>query len=164
MMYHQISLTVNGDRHTLSVLSSQTLLEVLREMLGITSPKRGCENGECGACTVIMDGLPVNSCMVLAPEADGAEIVTVEGLTVDSSLHPLQEAFITHNAVQCGFCTPGMLMSAKALLDRVAQPSEEEIRTALVGNLCRCTGYVRIVEAIADVAATRGEGGEHDDH
>ncbi|MBN1249553.1 MAG: (2Fe-2S)-binding protein [Anaerolineae bacterium] len=155
-MLHEISLKVNGDTVTVAVRSHQTLLQVLREELGITSPKRGCENGECGACTVIMNGLPVNSCMVFAPEADGAEIETVEGLAPEGKLHPLQEAFIKHNAVQCGFCTPGMLMSAKALLDRNPHPSEEEIRAALVGNLCRCTGYVRIVEAIADVASTKG--------
>ncbi len=147
-MLHEISITVNGDPYTVAVRSNQTLLEVLRESLGITSPKRGCENGECGACTVIVNGLPVNSCMVLAPEADGAEIETVEGLSAGGSLHPLQEAFIEHNAIQCGFCTPGMLMSAKALLDRVPHPTEDEIRTALVGNLCRCTGYLRIIEAV----------------
>lgn len=161
-MHHEISLTVNGDPYTLSVASHQTLLEVLRETLGITSPKRGCENGECGACTVIMNGLAVNSCMVPAPEADGAEIETAEGLATGGVLHPLQEAFVAHNAVQCGFCTPGMLMSAKALLDRTPHPSQEEIRTALVGNLCRCTGYVRIVEAIADVAGTLEPEGEGD--
>lgn len=155
-MYHEISLKVNGDLHTIAVRSNQTLLQVLREELGITSPKRGCENGECGACTVIMNGLPVNSCMVLAPEADGAVIETAEGLARDGDLHPLQEAFIKHNAVQCGFCTPGMLVSAKALLDRLPHPTEDEIREALVGNLCRCTGYVRIVDAIADVAGAEG--------
>ena len=151
-MHHEITLTVNGDTYTIAVQSHHTLLKVLREQLGITSPKVGCENGECGACTVIMNGAPVNSCQVLAPEADGATIETVEGLSKDGGLHPLQTAFIEHNAVQCGFCTPGILMSAKALLDRNPHPSEDEIRTALVGNLCRCTGYTRIVEAIQDVA------------
>jgi aerobic carbon-monoxide dehydrogenase small subunit len=160
-MYHEISITLNGELRTLSVASHQTLLEVLRETLGITSPKRGCETGKCGACTVIMNGLAVNPCMIPAPEADGAQIETVEGLAAHGSLHPLQEAFITHNAVQCGFCTPGMLMSAKALLDRTPNPSEEEIRVALVGNLCRCTGYVRIVRAIASAAgAMQLRGGE----
>ena len=158
-MLHEISLTVNGDLHTLVVRSHHTLLQVLREQLGITSPKRGCENGECGACTVLMDGLPVNSCLVLAPEADGTTIETAEGLSAGGELHPLQEASIQHNAVQCGFCTPGMLMSSKALLDRIPHPTEDEIRDALVGNLCRCTGYLRIVEAIQDVAA-RGEEGK----
>ena len=151
-MLHEITLTVNGDHYVVAVRSHQTLLQILREELGITSPKRGCENGECGACTVLMDGLPVNSCMVLAPEADGAVIETAEGLSKDGNLHPLQQAFIDHNAVQCGFCTPGMLMSSKALLDRTPHPTEDEIRYALVGNLCRCTGYVRIVAAVAAVA------------
>ena len=155
-MYHEITLTVNGDPHTIAVKSHHTLLKVLREQLGITSPKAGCENGECGACTIIMDGVPVNSCLVLAPEADGATVETVESLSTDGDLHPLQTAFIEHNAVQCGFCTPGMLMSAKALLDRTPHPTEDEIRLALVGNLCRCTGYTRIVDAIQDVA----EGGK----
>ena len=151
-MIHEITLTVNGDTHTLAVKSHHTLLKVLREQLGITSPKVGCENGECGACTVLMNGMPVNSCQVLAPEVDGATIETVEGLSQDGALHPLQQAFIDHNAVQCGFCTPGMLMSAKSLLDHNSHPTEDEIRHALVGNLCRCTGYVRIVDAIQDVA------------
>ena len=151
-MLHEITLTVNGDLHTLPVQSHHTLLRVLREQLGITSPKVGCENGECGACTVIMDGVPVNSCLVLAPEADGATIETVESLSTNGDLHPLQTAFIEHNAIQCGFCTPGMLISAKALLDRTPHPTEDEIRHALVGNLCRCTGYTRIVDAIQDVA------------
>ncbi len=157
-MLHEISLTINGDHHTLVVRSHHTLLQVLREQLGITSPKRGCENGECGACTVLLNGLPVNSCLVLAPEADGATIETAEGLSASGDLHPLQEAFIQHNAVQCGFCTPGMLMSSKALLDRIPHPTEDEIRDALVGNLCRCTGYLRIVEAIQDVAGVDEEG------
>jgi aerobic carbon-monoxide dehydrogenase small subunit len=151
-MLHEISLTVNGDLYTVAVKSNQTLLQVLRESLGITSPKRGCENGECGACTVILNGLPVNSCMVFAPEADGATVVTVESLSAGGDLHPLQEAFVEHNAIQCGFCTPGMLMSAKALLDRNPHPTEEDIRAALVGNLCRCTGYLRIIEAIQDAS------------
>lgn len=151
-MHHEITLTINGDPYTVAVQSHHTLLKVLREQIGITSPKVGCENGECGACTVIMNGAPVNSCQVLAAEADGATIETVEGLSKNGNLHPLQTAFIEHNAVQCGFCTPGMLMSAKALLDRNPHPTEDDIRHALVGNLCRCTGYTRIVEAIQDVA------------
>jgi aerobic carbon-monoxide dehydrogenase small subunit len=151
-MNHEITLTVNGNAHTVVVRSHHTLLQVLREQLGVTSPKNGCGDGECGACTVIMNGLPLNSCMVLAPEADGAVIETAEGLSDGDRLHPLQEAFIEHNAIQCGYCTPGMLMSSKALLDRNPHPTEEEIRYALVGNLCRCTGYLRIVEAVRDVA------------
>jgi len=155
-MLHEITITINGDEYTLGVKSYQTLLHVLRHELGITSPKPGCENGECGACTVLLDGEPVNSCLVLAVEADGCEIETVEGLSKEGDLHPLQKAFIDHNAVQCGFCTPGMLMSAKGLLNRNPHPTEDEIRDALAGNLCRCTGYVRIIEAIADVAEQGG--------
>jgi len=151
-MLHEIKLIVNGDPYQIVVKSHHTLLKVLREQLGLTGAKVGCENGECGACTVIMNGAAVNSCQVLAPEADGAVIETVEGLSRDGKLHPLQEAFVEHNAIQCGFCTPGMLMSAKALLDRIPHPTEDEIRSAIVGNLCRCTGYVRIVEAIHDAA------------
>ncbi len=155
-MLHEITLKINGEEYQIAVKSHHTLLSVLREQLGITSPKRGCENGECGACTVILDGKPVNSCMVLAVEADGSTIETTEGLAKDGNLHPLQEAFIEHNAVQCGFCTPGMLMSAKALLDFNPHPTEEDIKVALAGNLCRCTGYYRIIEAVKD-AATKME-------
>ncbi|HEY88550.1 MAG TPA: (2Fe-2S)-binding protein [Thermoflexia bacterium] len=151
-MLHEITFTVNGDPYTLAVYSQQTLLKVLREKLGLTGTKIGCENGECGACTVLWDGEPVNSCLVLAVEANGHAIETVEGMSVGGELHPLQKAFIEHNAVQCGFCTPGMLMSAKSLLARNPQPTELEVREALVGNLCRCTGYVRIVDAVLDVA------------
>ncbi|MBN1261781.1 MAG: (2Fe-2S)-binding protein [Anaerolineae bacterium] len=151
-MLHEITLTVNGEHYPIVVKSHHTLLKVLREQLGLTGTKVGCENGECGACTVLLDGEPVNSCLVLAIEADGREIQTVEGLSKDGHLHPLQEAFIAHNAVQCGFCTPGMLMSAKALLERNPHPDEQEVREALVGNLCRCTGYIRIVDAVLDAA------------
>ena len=151
-MLHEITFNVTGEPYTVAVKSQHTLLDVLREKLGITSPKRGCENGECGACTVLFDGKPVNSCMVLAVEAAGHEIETVEGLARDGELHPLQKAFIEHNAVQCGFCTPGVLMSAKGLLDENPHPNVDEIRHALAGNLCRCTGYVRIVDAVLDVA------------
>jgi carbon-monoxide dehydrogenase small subunit len=125
-----------------------TLLQLLREKLAFTGTKNGCTAGECGACTILMNGEPVNSCMVLAVEADGAEIVTVEGLADDGQLTPIQEAFVEHNAVQCGFCTPGMLISAHALLKRNPHPTEEEIRLAMVGNLCRCTGYLRIIKAV----------------
>ena len=155
-MKHDIRLTVNGEQYDLSVASHHTLLRVLREQLVLTGTKNGCEAGECGACVVLMDGEPVNSCMVLAPEADGSVIVTVEGLMRDQQLHPLQEAFVQSGATQCGFCTPGMLVSARALLDRNPHPTETEIREALVGNLCRCTGYVRIVQAI-QAAAERGQ-------
>lgn len=152
-MLHEIMLTINGDAYPVAVKAHETLSKVLRDKLGLTGTKIGCENGECGACTVLLNGDPVNSCLVLAVEADGSQIETVEGLSKDGDLHPLQSAFVAHNAIQCGFCTPGMLMSSKALLDRNPHPTEDEIRHALVGNLCRCTGYVRIVEAIQDVAA-----------
>ncbi len=148
MANHSITITVNGGRERLDVPSNMTLLQLLREKLAFTGTKNGCTAGECGACTILMNGEPVNSCMVLAVEADGAEIVTVEGLADDGQLTPMQEAFVEHNAVQCGFCTPGMLISAHALLKRNPHPTEEEIRLAMVGNLCRCTGYLRIIKAV----------------
>ena len=157
MANHSISVTVNGSNEYLTVPSNMTLLQLLRERLAITGPKNGCTAGECGACTVLMNGEPVNSCLVLAVEANGAEVVTVEGLTDggrarEDQLTPLQDAFVEHNAVQCGFCTPGVLISAHALLERNPHPTDEEIREALVGNLCRCTGYNRIVQAIQKAA------------
>jgi aerobic carbon-monoxide dehydrogenase small subunit len=155
-MKHRINFTVNGERYALEVDSHHTLLQVLREQLVLTGTKNGCEAGECGACAVLMDGEPVNSCMVLAPEADGAAITTVEGLAVDHTLDPLQEAFVAAGATQCGYCTPGILINARALLNRNPHPSEREIREALVGNLCRCTGYIRIIEAIK-IAAHVGQ-------
>ena len=160
-MNHTISFIVNGERYTLSVPAHHTLLQVLREQLVLTGTKNGCEAGECGACAVLVKwpgadhAEPVNSSMVLAPEADGAEIVTIEGLAHDEQLDPLQEAFIETGATQCGFCTPGILVNARALLNRNPDPSETEIREALVGNLCRCTGYVRIIDAI-EMAARAG--------
>ncbi len=156
MAAHSITVTVNGSKEYLAVPSNMTLLQALREELAMTGTKNGCEAGECGACTVLMNGQPVNSCMVLAVEADEAEVVTVEGLSEGDQLTPLQEAFVEHNAVQCGFCTPGVLISAHALLERCkrsgAHPTEEEIKAALVGNLCRCTGYNRIVQAVQEAA------------
>jgi carbon-monoxide dehydrogenase small subunit len=149
---YAITVTVNGAKERLDVHSNETLLQMLREKLALTGTKNGCSAGECGACTILMDGKPVNSCMVLAVEADGAEIVTVEGLAQDGQLTALQEAFAEHNAVQCGFCTPGVLVSAHALLERNPQPTEDETRLALVGNLCRCTGYLRIIEAVRAAA------------
>jgi carbon-monoxide dehydrogenase small subunit len=149
---HAITVTVNGSAEYLDVPANMTLLQMLREKLALTGAKNGCGAGECGACTVLMDGEPVNSCMVLAVEADGSEIVTVEGLAHDGQLDTLQKAFVEEGSVQCGFCTPGMLISARALLDRNPSPTEQEIREALVGNLCRCTGYTRIVQAIQKVA------------
>ncbi len=155
MAFHSIALTVNGAKERLEVPSSMTLLQMLREKLALTGTKNGCEAGECGACTVLVDGEPVNSCMMLAAEADGHEVMTVEGLASQGQLSPLQQAFVEHNAVQCGFCTPGMLMSAHALLTHNPRPTEEQIKEALVGNLCRCTGYVRIIDAI-QATADRG--------
>ena len=152
MAIHSITLTVNGSRERLDVPSNMTLLQMLRERLALTGTKNGCEAGECGACTVLVDGEPVNSCMMLAVEADGCQVRTVEGLLQGDRLSPLQEAFVEHNAVQCGFCTPGMLISAHALLARNPHPTEAEIKEALVGNLCRCTGYVRIIEAVQAAA------------
>ena len=148
MSVHRITLTVNGSLEIVDVPGHMTLLQMLRDKLGLTGTKNGCSAGECGACTVLWNGEPVNSCMVLAAECDGAEIVTVEGLAHEGHLHPIQEAIVQEGGVQCGFCTPGMLISAKALLDRSPDPSDVEIREALVGNLCRCTGYVRIISAV----------------
>lgn len=156
MSTHTITITINGEREQLDVPANMTLLQLLRERLALTGTKNGCEAGECGACTVLLDGEPVNSCMMLALEADGHEITTVEGLSQDGKLTPLQEAFIEHNAVQCGFCTPGMLISAHALLQRNPRPTENEIKEALVGNLCRCTGYVRIIRAVQTAAEKGG--------
>jgi aerobic carbon-monoxide dehydrogenase small subunit len=155
---HTINVTINGTVERLDVPSNMTLLQMLRELLALTGTKNGCEAGECGACTVLLDGEPVNSCMMLAVEADGHEVRTVEGLSIDGRPTPLQQAFVEHNAVQCGFCTPGMLISAQALLERDPQPKAEAIVEAIVGNLCRCTGYVRIIEAIQDAAAGQGGG------
>jgi len=156
-MKHRIQFTVNGEPYDIEVPSHHTLLQVLREQLVLTGTKNGCEAGECGACAVLMNGEPVNSCMVLAPEANGATITTIEGLAHDSELDPLQEAFVETGATQCGFCTPGILVNARALLDRNTDPTEEEIREALVGNLCRCTGYIRIIDAIKIAARQRRE-------
>ena len=147
-----ISFTLNGKPQELDVPPNMTLLDLLREEIGLTGTKRGCDAGECGACTVLLDGRAVNSCLVLAPQVAGREVVTVEGLAPLGALRPLQEAFLDHGAVQCGFCTPGMLMSAKDLLDHTTKPTEKEIREAISGNLCRCTGYQQIVEAIEDAA------------
>jgi carbon-monoxide dehydrogenase small subunit len=143
-----IHTLINHKQYELEIKPNLTLLSLLREELGLTGTKCGCEIGECGACTVLMNGKAVNSCLVLAPQIDGQEILTVEGLAAGNQLHPLQESFLNHDAVHCGFCTPGMLMSAKDLLDHNSNPTEEEIRTAISGNLCRCSGYQQIVDAI----------------
>jgi aerobic-type carbon monoxide dehydrogenase small subunit (CoxS/CutS family) len=154
----QATFRVNGEDHEVSFLPHRTLLEVLREDLGLTGTKHGCELGECGTCTVILDGEPVLSCLLLALECEGREITTVEGLSTAKGPHPLQTAFADLSAAQCGYCTPGFLCSSKALLDRNARPSRAEIRDALSGNLCRCTGYLKIFEAVERAAAElRGE-------
>lgn len=152
MSLHRINLTVNGSKEQVDVPSNWTLLQMLREKLAVTGTKNGCSAGECGACTVMLDGEPVNSCMVLAVECNGAVVITVEGLAQDGKLDPVQEEIIKAGGVQCGFCTPGVLISARALLNRNPHPTEFQIRDALVGNLCRCTGYIRIVEAVKNAA------------
>jgi len=151
-MNREITFTLNDELVTLSVPVHKTLLQVLREDLYLTGTKEGCDAGECGACTVMIDGKPINSCLTLAVEVEGRTVVTVEGLAKNGELHPLQQAFLDVGAVQCGFCTPGMLMSAKAVLDEIPDPTEEQIRTAIEGNICRCTGYDRIVKAIQTAA------------
>ena len=152
MSLHRIQVSVNGDWELVDVPSNMTLLQLLRDKLARTGTKNGCMAGECGACTVLLNGEPVNSCMLLAVECDGAQVVTIEGLAHDGRLDPVQQAIIEAGGVQCGFCTPGILISARALLDRNPHPSEDDIREALVGNLCRCTGYVRIVEAVREAS------------
>ena len=152
MKMKEISFTLNGKPYTLSVKPWKTLLELIREDLSFTGTKEGCGHGECGSCTVIMGGKTVNSCLVPALEADDQEIVTIEGLVDGDTLHPIQEAFVQQAGMQCGFCTPGMIMSAKALLDKKPTPSEEEIREGIAGNFCRCTGYTKIIESISAAA------------
>jgi carbon-monoxide dehydrogenase small subunit len=148
MMNQSIEFRVNGMKAQLSVGDNQTLLELLRDKLDLTGTKRGCDSGDCGACTVLVDGQPVNACLVLAAEVSGSDITTIEALGQYDNLHPLQQAFVDYNAVQCGFCTPGMIMMASALLDEYPDPTEGDIRQYLQGNLCRCTGYGKIVQAI----------------
>jgi aerobic-type carbon monoxide dehydrogenase small subunit (CoxS/CutS family) len=153
-MKKSIILRVNGRKHEVLVEARHTLLDVLRYSLGLTGTKEGCGDGNCGSCTVLLNGEAVNSCIVLAVEADGQDIVTIEGLAKDGVLHPLQQAFIDEGAVQCGFCTPGVILTAKALLDSNPTPTETEVRSGIAGNLCRCTGYDKIVRAILKVAET----------
>jgi carbon-monoxide dehydrogenase small subunit len=143
-----IELTVNGRPHRLSVEPRHSLLRVLREDLGLTGVKNGCEDGDCGACVVLLAGEPVDSCLLLAVEADGSEVTTIEGLSRDGELSPIQRAFVQAGAVQCGYCTPGMILATTALLERDPDPDEDEVKAALVGHLCRCTGYVKILEAV----------------
>lgn len=151
-----INLTVNGQAYRLETKPNQTLLYLLRDDLGLTGSKDGCREGECGACTVLLDGEPVNACLVLAGQADGHDVVTIEGLAQNGQLHPVQRAFVEAAAVQCGFCTPGLIMSSVALLRHTSAPTESQIRTALGGNLCRCTGYVQVIEAVRQAAREMG--------
>ncbi len=151
-MKRLIRLIVNGGAVEAAVDPNRTLIQFLREDLGLTGTKHGCGLGDCGACTVILDGKPVNSCLTLAVQANGSEVLTIEGLAENGQLHPIQQAFVNNGAIQCGFCSPGMILSAKALLDSNPRPAEHDIRTAISGNLCRCTGYQKIVEAIKEAA------------
>lgn len=146
-----VTLRVNGESYDLMIAPYRTLLDVLREEIHLTGSKKGCDVGDCGACTVLLDGKPVNACLVVAATAESSEITTIEGLAQDGKLHPLQQAFVKEGAVQCGFCTSGTLMSLKALLDRNSSPSEDEIKGAIAGNLCRCTGYTKIFKAVESV-------------
>lgn len=149
MKTYGIEIILNGESIRVAVSAEETLLETLRNKLGATEVKNGCGKGDCGSCAVLLDGKAVNSCLTLALQADGREVTTLKGLGNDKNPHPLQKSFIDHGAVQCGFCTPGMIISAKALLDKNAQPSREQIREAISGNLCRCTGYKKIIDAIS---------------
>ena len=151
-MKHVIALNINGDTYEVLVSPNKTLLEVLRDQLGLMGTKRGCDLGVCGTCTVLMDGEAYLSCLTLAMDAVGREIFTIEGLSQEGDLHPLQRAFVEKGAVQCGFCTPGMILTAKAILDEKEKPTEESIKKKMAGNLCRCTGYKKIVEAVLSVA------------
>jgi aerobic carbon-monoxide dehydrogenase small subunit len=157
-MQQKIQLNVNREVRELKVDLSRTLLEVLRDDLGLTGTKYGCGNGECGACTVLVDGKPVSSCLTMAVAVNGKNITTIEGLEENGKLHPIQQAFIDKGAVECGYCTPGMLLIAKSLLDENPNPTEKEIRDYLRGNLCRCTGYVKIVEAVLEAARIQNGG------
>ena len=149
-----IKLRVNDVPYEVTIEPQRTLLEVLRDNLGLTGAKKACDTGDCGACTVIMDGKLVASCLVLAVEAQEKDILTIEGLAKNGQLHPIQQAFVDYGAIQCGFCTPGMILSAKALLDRNPKPTEDEVKSAIAGNLCRCTGYAKIIEAILAASQT----------
>jgi carbon-monoxide dehydrogenase small subunit len=151
-MKRQVTFTINGERYELFIEPNVTLLDAVRDEARLTGAKEGCGTGDCGACSMIVDGRLVTSCLMLAVEADGAEITTIEGLARDGELHPLQRAFIERGAVQCGYCIPGMILAGKALLDANPRPTEDDIRRAIAGNLCRCTGYTKIVEAIATAA------------
>ncbi len=152
MRKYDIQLNINDELFSLSIFPQRTLLEVLREDLGLIGTKEGCSEGECGVCTVLVDGLPVRSCLLLALDVRGRKITTIEGLSKNGEIHPIQKAFIDEGAIQCGFCTPGMILSAKAIIDNNLSPTENEIRIGISGNLCRCTGYVKIIKAIKTAA------------
>jgi carbon-monoxide dehydrogenase small subunit len=156
----RITLNVNGEEHQLDVAIYTTLRDALRDNLGFTDVKSGCGEGECGACTVLVDGRPIASCLMLAAQAQGKKLITARGLVKDGKLHPLQEKFIEHGVIQCGYCTPGMLLTAKALLDKNPHPTEEDIKLAISGNMCRCTGYQQIIEAIMDAASAMSKSKE----
>ncbi|HEY1267913.1 MAG TPA: (2Fe-2S)-binding protein [Candidatus Binatia bacterium] len=151
-MKKKIQITLNGKKTDLEVPSHRLLLDLLRDEIGLTGTKEGCGTGDCGACTVLLNGKPVNSCLIFSGELDGADIVTIEGLKIGPEMHPVQRAFVQDGGVQCGYCTSGMLMMSKALLDENPDPSEDDIRFAISGNLCRCTGYAKIVKAVQDAA------------
>lgn len=155
-MKQAIELKVNGDTHEVLISPNQTLLEVLREKLGLTGTKRGCDLGACGACTVLLDGEAYLSCLTLAVDAAGKDIVTIEGLSEGGYLHPVQKSFVEVGGLQCGFCTPGIIMTAKAILDEEPNPTEESVKKKMAGNLCRCTGYKKVVEAVTSAAAKMG--------
>ena len=150
----RVTLRINGEDHELFIYAHRTLAEVLRDELQLTGTKQSCSEGACGTCTVLLAGVPVRSCLLLAVDVDGKEITTIEGLAENGKLHPVQQAFVEHYAIQCGFCTPGMILTAKARLDKNPHPTEEEIRNAISGNICRCTGYTKIVEAIKAASET----------
>jgi carbon-monoxide dehydrogenase small subunit len=156
VMKQEMQFKVNGEEYSVQVDTRRTLLEVLRETLGLTGTKEMCNKGDCGGCTVIMDGKPVLSCLILAIESQGRDIMTIEGLAKGYELHPIQKAFVDSGAIQCGYCTPGFIMSAKALLDKTPNPTEDEVKEGIANNICRCTGYVQIVEAIQKAAKAMG--------
>lgn len=154
-MKRELKLTVNGEPYEVLIEPRTTLLSLIRDHLGLTGTKEGCSEGMCGACTVLVEGKAVKSCLVLALQVQGKKVTTIEGLVQGGQLHPIQDSFIEHGAVQCGFCTPGMVLSAKAFLDEHPNPTEEDVKFAIAGNLCRCTGYVKIIEAITDMASRK---------
>ena len=154
-MKRELKLTVNGEPYEVLIEPRTTLLGLIRDHLELTGTKEGCSEGMCGACTVLVDGKAVKSCLVLALQVQGKKVTTIEGLAQGGQLHPIQDSFIEHGAIQCGFCTPGMVLSAKAFLDEHPNPTEEDVKFAIAGNLCRCTGYVKIIEAITDTASRK---------